>query len=514
MTEEELARWLATRKGFVSGIMRWEGQPLKLYKYQLESLGNDGTFSLETKARQTGFSFSCAAEGTADATLGLSPGSIFVSFNKDEAQEKIRYARALWEELPKQYKLRLLTDNKSELEFSNGRRLISHPCREPRGKPGFNIYLDELAHYKKAGDIYKAALPVLSRGRGARLRIGSTPRGRFGIFADIALEIHRKYPGYKRFWTFWWDCPVLTSHPLSEKEKVEAGGLPPEGGGPPTGGLPTQERVEKFGSLTLKELFEALPLEDFQQEFECSFSEEGLNLITWEQISAATDHEMEFFHAESADGFAAILPSLVAARKGTFYGGYDVGRRHDAGELVILDKVGPKSYLRGNVSLRGKPFEEQKKVIRDALDAGVMKLAMDQTGMGEQITEELVREYGAMRVHGIQFTGQIKETLASEVKREFDRANMVIPADRETQRQIHSIRRLLTTAGNLSFDSPRDEKGHSDRFWSLALAVHVACQREIAVLPVTMGAEPEKQRTSLLTGGIPVAMQRAEKNAR
>ncbi len=478
MTAEELARWLATRKGFVAGVMRWEGQPLKLYKYQLESLGNNGTFSLETKARQTGFSFSCAAEGVADATLGLSPGSIFVSFNKDEAQEKIRYARALWEELPKRYKLRLLTDNKSELEFSNGRRLRSHPCREPRGKPGFNIYLDELAHYKKAGDIYKAALPVLSRGRGARLRIGSTPRGRFGIFADIALEIHRRYPGYKRFWTFWWDCPALTSHPLSEKERLEAAALP------------TQERVERFGSPVLREIYEALPLEDFQQEYECSFAEEGLNLIPWEQISAATDHEMEFFHAESADGFAAILPSLVTARKGTFYGGYDVGRRHDAGELVILDKVGPKSYLRGNVSLRGKPFEEQKKVIRDAMDAGVMKLSIDQTGMGEQITEELVREYGAMRVLGVQFTGQVKETLASEVKREFDRANMVLPADRETQRQIHSIRRLLTAAGNLSFDSPRDEKGHSDRFWSLALAVHVATEQRGT--PLILDVEPQE----------------------
>jgi phage FluMu gp28-like protein len=43
---------------------------------------------------------------------------------------------------------------------------------------------------------------------------------------------------------------------------------------------------------------------------------------------------------------------------------------------------------------------------------------------------------------------------------------------------LHSIRRVVTTANNVRFDADRTEQGHADRFWALSLALH-ACQTQV-----------------------------------
>jgi phage FluMu gp28-like protein len=40
--------------------------------------------------------------------------------------------------------------------------------------------------------------------------------------------------------------------------------------------------------------------------------------------------------------------------------------------------------------------------------------------------------------------------------------------------QIHSIKKRVLPSGNVTFDAERNEQGHADRFWAMALA----CQTE------------------------------------
>ena len=50
--------------------------------------------------------------------------------------------------------------------------------------------------------------------------------------------------------------------------------------------------------------------------------------------------------------------------------------------------------------------------------------------------------------------------------------------DRGFHAQIHSIKRTPTTGGNFRYDAERNEKGHADSFWALALASHAADGKE------------------------------------
>jgi phage FluMu gp28-like protein len=49
-----------------------------------------------------------------------------------------------------------------------------------------------------------------------------------------------------------------------------------------------------------------------------------------------------------------------------------------------------------------------------------------------------------------------------------------VPADAEIREDLHKVRRTVTTSGNVRLDAARDDAGHADRFWALALAHHAA----------------------------------------
>ena len=150
---------------------RWE-------YFQIAHLEDDSTFRIESKSRQIAWSFLAAAEATATAIL-CGQSSLFQSINLDEAQEKIRYAKNVIAALPPAMRPKLITDNKQELEFDNGARLLSLPGTPSRGKAQFHVYLDEFAHIMRDVENYTAILPVVSKGN-RRLRIGSSPMGATG----------------------------------------------------------------------------------------------------------------------------------------------------------------------------------------------------------------------------------------------------------------------------------------------------------------------------------------------
>jgi phage FluMu gp28-like protein len=177
---EALMKWLTTTEGYIQGLMDSEDKPILLADYQLRLLKDRSKFRAVEKSRGVGFSFVCAAEALAKAHLGKNYTAIFVSMNLEEAIEKIRYANLLFESLPLKWRRKKVVDNKTSIEFEDptGRfrsRLLSHPCKDPRGKHNADVYLDEFAHYGgKSRSIYVAAVPTVSRGAG-QLTVGSTP---------------------------------------------------------------------------------------------------------------------------------------------------------------------------------------------------------------------------------------------------------------------------------------------------------------------------------------------------
>ncbi len=441
---------------------RWE-------HFQLSHLQDDSTFRTEVKSRQIAWSFLSAAEAVADGILeGAS--SVFVSINLDEAKEKIRYAHNVRHALPRAMRPKLLTDNKQEIEFDTGARLISLPSTAPRGKAQMNVYLDEFAHVRDDKVIYTAALPMMTKGN-RRLRMASSPMGGSGRFWEVHTESLQPFPGYTRKSTPWWEVQAFCRNVKAARRMA------------PT--LTTFERVGMFGNDRIKALYANMPEEDFQQEYECKFVDESTAWITWEEIKAnqmahigpaimVAVKDSTIDRALEAVGELADLVSNQAVEL-VFGAGYDVGRTRNTSELYLVGVSTLHSYpVRLAISLDNCDFDSQVAVLTAVLTRlPLMGLLIDRNGIGRNLAETMERLFPG-KAAGVDFTNQSKALWATDGKMLFQQRRAPIPADKDLAYQIHSIKRKVTAAKNLVFDTERNEKHHADKFWALMLALSVA----------------------------------------
>ena len=270
--------------------------------FQLSFLNNNTRFGIDTKARQIAWSFTAALDAVADGIVNPGTPHVFVSINLDEAKEKIRYVKAIVNATDAPVRPVMVRDSATEVEFANGSRFISHPCRPPRGKGRARIYLDEMAHYREGmdRDIYTAALPATVKGDGY-IRIGSSPLGASGLFWEIASEAMRSYPGYEGWRRFipWWHVRALCKDVTTARQVV------PE--------LDTAERVAMFGTEALSEIFHNMFLEDFQQEYECAWVDESIAWITWEVIKRNQSIDHLWHHARSTSEALHMVATIEVA---------------------------------------------------------------------------------------------------------------------------------------------------------------------------------------------------------
>ena len=452
-TEEEFQQWLMTEPGFVAALMAYDDEPVVLEAYQREFLTNRSRFRWVNKSRQVGFSFLFALEALARCHLRSKHTAVFVSYNMDDAKEKVLTARQLHEELPLAYQKRLVVDSKTELAFeSNGAtkrlsRILSHPSKAPRGKKG-DVYLDELAHYVNDREVYRGSTALILRSNG-QLTGCSTPLGRRGIFWEIANEELRKYPHHTRQHVPWWLCRFFTTDVKAASQLALD--------------LPTEERVERFGRPTLIEQFDSLPIEDFQQEFEGKFVDETYSFFPYELILPCTNDELVLYDE----------PTSVRAPEGRIVAGFDVGRTRDRSELAVFEEIEGRFTARMLRSFEGTPFAEQEAELRRLLGTlPVARLSIDRSGIGMNLAENLSRDFP--QVVGENFTNEAKERWATDFKILLQRRDVTMPRDRELVGQVHAIKRRVLPSGKVSFDAERNARGHADKFWAVALA----CQKE------------------------------------
>ena len=441
-------------------------------------------FIAVVKSRRVGWSFISAMKGLIKA---MDPDRVgytkqFVSYNEEDALEKISYAKQFYDSIPDcDAKKRIITDNKSMLCFQdkNGitqSRLISIPCRPPRGKGG-DISLDEFAIYnaKMQKLVYDAALPVISRG--GTIEMGSSPLGKIGNFYDILTD--KDTFDYERYNIPWWFCRDLCID-VPTAVKVAPG-------------LTTEERVDTFGTKIIKQIFKNNDYDTFRQEYECDFIDSAESYIPLDLIFANTpgkrecdidlslcekmDDEEYWEYNRNIDFQAykdldtAILNYKPAAHGETLFLGFDVGRDHDATAIFLIGKM-PNGKKRdfARIELRNVPFEMQKETILKAYkELPVYRGRMDATGIGKPVFESLHNILGD-RIEGVVFTPEEKEIMAIDVKRGLEQREFLLSNDKEFHRQIHSIKRTSNGGKYFRYDAERNEKGHADSFWAWALA--------------------------------------------
>lgn len=429
---------------------RWE-------PFQIDHLNDSSAFRLTDKSRQIAYSFTVAAEAVAEAVLNAQ-GTIFVSINLEEAREKVRYAKLVYENLDIGGLPGLISDNVLGLEFDNGARILSLPSRPPRGKSKMNIVLDEFAHVQHDRQVYTAALPIISRG--GRMRIGSSPMGATGVFWEISRQELRPYPGYVRVRVPWWHVRAFCNMQNGNLSEID--------------NLPTEQRVAEYGNERIQVIYENMLLDDFQQEYECLYVDEAVSYIPWELIRANQDDTLKHWHikdVDSIDGVVVEIKAAIAAGEvePVLVGGLDIGRKKNLTEGVFLGCGPNRAPVRIMLSLDRVRFDDQERCIKHLLKVlPISSLLIDQNGIGMQLAENLE---DATHAQGVTFTNLTKQMWATELKIQLERTRIPLPCDRELAYQIHSIKKMVTPAKNVVYDTDRNEEHHADKLWALALAV-------------------------------------------
>ena len=432
--------------------------------FQIDHLNSTSIFRIENKSRQIAWSYLTAMEAVAVAILEKRD-TIFSSINLEEAKEKIRYAKSVYENLEIGGLPKLIIDNQLGLEFDSGVRLTSFPSKAIRGRAKSTVVLDEFAHVQHDKQIYQGSFAVIAKG--GVLRVGSSPMGASGTFYEIDSQSLQDYKGYERKTTPWWEVRAFS------RNVKEARTLAPT--------LETNERVEMFGNERIKAIFANVPIEDFQQEFECVYVDESTAWITWLEIRSNQLDELKCFISESKnseiDNAIDTLTDLAdSIKRGEIEeqlsAGIDIGRTRNATEIHLVGLSTTDSFpLRGMITLSNCDFDSQKAVIRFMLEnLPVTACLIDQNGLGRNLAEDMEKAFPA-KAEGVNFTNESKKLWATDMKMHFQKHRVPIPVHKELAYQIHSIKKIISPSKNLIFDTVRNEKHHADKFWSLALAI-------------------------------------------
>lgn len=312
-----------------------------------------------------------------------------------------------------------------EVSLPNGVRIIGLPAN-PQTARGFtgDVLLDEFAMHAFDREIWAAMFPTILRGSG-ELDVASTPRGRKNVFCQLA------------------DNPQFAHSTVTLPQAIDQG-----------------------LSLDLEEVRDSMGDEElFRQEFLCEFLDEATAFLTYEQIAACEDPTLP------RETPVRMLEPYAADH----YVGVDIGRRKDLTVVWVLERQGDTLVTRSVYELANEPFRRQYALLSEVLRLGsVRRCCLDGGGLGMQLAESAVEDFGAHRVEPITFTEAGKASLAGGLRVAVEDVRIRIPADDRIRNDWHSVERVVTPAGHIRFEASRCGGSHADRFWAAALAVHAA----------------------------------------
>jgi phage FluMu gp28-like protein len=486
--------WTGEEKATLARVALTEINPdYDLDFWQEWYLKTDHKFLIVNKSRRVGWSYITSLKAVIEA---IHPTSfryqmVFVSYGMRDAAGKILDARNALMNIPEDWRKQVASDSKTSLEFwDDGKKsksqLISLPSVALRGfgtsNPWGGVCLDEFAFHANDASVYESALPCLARG--GLLSIGSTPLMTEGLFYEILTKTD-EFKNYIRLNIPWWFASALctdVSTAIDEAPKMN-----------------TVDRVERFGTEILQEIFTTLPFGSFIQEFECQFTDETEAFISMKMILACTPQSpneqfkyeglSEFLNGTAVNNVAVamneygevqfanmVAPAYDPEIHGDLYAGWDMGRKKDASIFTLIGVKGDKKHVWMSYELKNVKFDEQRKFAKLALSSlPIRRFYIDASGLGMDFAEWAEDEFPTI-AHGVQFTNETKEIMANQTYLCFDRREYVLPMDKPLHADIYSIRRT-TTAMKYNRYEGSTKDSHADRFWSLALGT-IAIQED------------------------------------
>ena len=274
------------------------------------------------------------------------------------------------------YRLRLATD-KEVLAMTSAPRAF-----RSKGRPGDVAVIDEAAFVDDLDEVLKAALAF--RTWGGRVHVLSTHNGEASPFAALARDIRDGVqPGSLHTVPF---AQALDEGLYRRICEVTEQRWSPEAEGRWEADLRAQ-----YGAHAAEEL-------------DCVPSSGAGAWLAWALIRAAEDETGAAGDPEHYEG-------------GPAYIGIDVARRRDLWVAVVIEKVGDVLWVRELRAERDIPFSEQRAIVAELSERyRPLRIAVDQTGMGEAVVEQLADDHGSLRVEGVLMTGPRRLDVATALR--------------------------------------------------------------------------------------------------
>ncbi len=424
--------------------------PRTLLPYQARWVRDKSGLKVIEKSRRIGLSWAEAYDAVMHAAADK--GSVYYqSYNKDMTRGFIDdcadWARVLnagasvvGEEIIRDLDRDVLA---YRVTLASGREIVSMTSAprafRSKGRPGDVGIIDEAAFVDDLDEVLKAALAF--RVWGGQVHILSTHNGEASPFAALVRDIREGVqPG--------------SLHTVPLKQALDEG---------------LYKRIcEVTGqewSPSASAEWEAKLRAEYghraAEELDCIPSAGTGAWLSWEIIRAAE-------HPDAGD--------LERYAGGPAWIGVDVARRRDLWVAAVVEKVGDVLWAREVVTRQNITFSEQRRIVRELADRyRPRRIAVDQTGMGEAVVEQLQEDHGRLRVEGVLMTGPRKLDVATALREAMEDRRLRLPPDESLRQDLHAVRAEAgpTGADRLVADRAGTD-GHADRFWALALACAAA----------------------------------------
>ncbi len=383
-----------------------------LYSYQKAFLQSEARFIKVLKARQTGYSYGCLApKALLRAVAGRN--QLIVSASEYQSQLVLGYVQTHME------RLGIVADEvNNKGVVINGTSIIALPAnfRTIQGNPG-DVILDEFAWLHRPKRVWSAIVPSITQ-VGGTVTVCSTPFVPGNMFWEIITEHKGKFANFE-------------SHKLTIHDAIEQG-MPLPG-----------------GLAELRSLFDS---ESWSMLYECQWAEDGSALLSWDLLHELANATETRFWDEP------------------IYVGVDVGRTNDRFAIACVGEENDKFRLLHLELHKNLSFAGQRQVLESLFERyHVRRMEIDRTGLGMQLSEEVVNAHSGVAI-GRHFTRQVKERLALNLLKLCEDKRLSLYNDSVLLTQLHAIKKKATASG-ITYDAQRDETGHADGFWALALAV-------------------------------------------
>ena len=345
----------------------------------------------------------------------------------------------------------------------------------PRTARGFSgdLILDEFAFHEDSNAIWEAAEPILSSNPEFLCRIASTGNGKHNMFYRMCSgagpndgTIFTSASGFKV-------CRVTRTEAWKMGVKVY--------------GLKDRKPITPEEARK-----NALDKRAYDQNYECQFNDENMCLLTNELIQQA---EREGIPIDE-QAWSPVSMARMWRAEGSLYLGGDIGRNRDLTVFAVLEKIGQTKRIiamlrMGQMRLPAQQAQLQLVCMLPKFRHG----CLDMTGIGLGLVEYAQETpWGRSKITGVNFgttepindhiraegrkaeTARVTEIMATDLLGVFEERSIEIcvELDGDARDDLRKPEKITTPTGRVSIAATRNEAGHADHFWGIALAVRAA----------------------------------------